>query len=172
MPKAPLFTNGWLWLDARAAAEAADIERSAGIDTIYRTTGTGVSLCQMRAQLPWMRKHAADLLARAATAFHCKDWLYLNLTGQRATDPTEGVLTFGDYKTRCYSDDVVAALGLEDLRRLLPPIVDGARQTCPLSPAAAAAVGLPAGLPVALGYIDIACSGLGAGLYDPDADAG
>lgn len=164
--------DGWLWLDARAAAEAADIERSAGIDTIYRTTGTGVSLCQMRAQLPWMRKHASDLLARAATAFHCKDWLYLNLTGQRATDPTEGVLTFGDYKTRSYSDDVVAALGLEDLRRLLPPIVDGARQTCPLSPAAAAAVGLPAGLPVALGYIDIACSGLGAGLYDPDADAG
>ncbi len=164
--------DGWLWLDARAAADAAAIAASDGIDLIYRTTGTGVNVCQMRAQLPWLRRHAPDLIARAATAFHCKDWLYFNLTGTRATDPTEGVLAFGDYRTRAYSNEVLAALGQQDLRHLLPPIVDGATLTHPLSAPAAAAVGLPAGLPVALGYIDMACTALGAGLQSAATDAG
>jgi erythritol kinase len=164
--------DAWLWLDARAADEAARLQSSAGIDTIYRATGTGVNLCQMRSHLSWMRKNAPDLLARAATALHCKDWLYFNLTGQRVTDPTEGVFTFGDFRTRAYSDDVLAALDLTDLRPLLPPILDGAVDTHPLGAEAARATGLPAGLPVSLGYIDIACAAMGAGLYDPEAQAG
>lgn len=164
--------DGWLWLDSRAAAQADAISASDGIATIYDRTGTGVNTCQMRSQLRWMQDHAPDLLARAATAFHCKDWLYLNLTGVRATDPTEGVFTFGDYRSRSYDDAVVQALGLSDLRHLLPPILDGARETHPLSPAAADQTGLPAGLPVVLGYIDVVCTALGAGLYDPQAQAG
>ena len=95
--------DGWLWLDARAAAEAREIEASAGIDTIYRTTATGVNVCQMRTHLRWMKRHAPDLLGRASTAMHCKDWLYFRLTGVRATDPTEGLFSFGDFRTRTYS---------------------------------------------------------------------
>lgn len=164
--------DAWLWLDARAAQEAARLQSGPTIDTIYRHTGTGVNTCQMRSHLAWMQRHAPDLLARAATAYHCKDWLYLNLTGISATDPTEGVFTFGDIRTRDYSAEVLEALGLTDLRRLLPPILDGAVQTHALTPEAAQATGLKAGLPVSLGYIDIACTALGAGLYDPQAQAG
>ncbi len=159
--------DGWLWLDSRAAAEAREIDASAGIDTIYRATGSGVNVCQMRTHLTWMKRHDPDLLSRAATALHCKDWLYLNLTGVRATDPTEGVFTFGDFRTRDYSDDVLEALGLSDLRSLLPPVVDGAVTAHGLTPAAAAATDLPAGTPVSLGYVDIMCTALGAGLHDP-----
>ena len=36
-----------------------------------------------------MDRHAPDLLDRAEVALHCKDWLYLKLTGRRATDPSE-----------------------------------------------------------------------------------
>lgn len=158
--------DGWLWLDARAAAEAREIAASDGIDRIYRSTGTGVNLCQMRTHLKWMKRHAPELLDRAATALHCKDWLYFNLTGERATDPTEGVFTFGDYRTRDYAPDVLAALELSDLARLLPPIVDGSKDAGVLGADAAAAIGLPAGLPVTLGYVDVMCSALGSGLYD------
>ena len=164
--------DGWLWLDARAAEEAGRIQTSDGIDTIYQTTGTGVNVCQMRSQLSWMRQHMPDLIRRAATALHCKDWLYLNLTGELATDPTEAVFTFGDYRTRTYSDEVLAALDLTDLRHMLPPILDGAVETHPLSPQAAEATGLRAGLPVSLGYIDVVCTAIGAGLYDAEAQAG
>lgn len=164
--------DAWLWLDARASAEAAELGASDGIDVIFENTGTGVNVCQMRSQLLWMVRHAPDLVLRAGTAFHCKDWLYFNLTGVRATDPTEGVLTFGDYRTRDYSTAVIDALGLTDLRHLLPEIVDGARDFHPLSDAAARTTGLPAGLPVSLGYIDIACTALGAGIHDPASQVG
>src|SRR6185312_8049119 len=37
---------------------------------------------------------------------------------------------------------------------------------------AAAETGLPAGVPVSLGYVDVICNALGAGLYDPMPDVG
>ena len=49
-----------------------------------------------------MKRHQPERLARAATAFHCKDWLYFKLTGERATDPAEGIFTFGNFRTRSY----------------------------------------------------------------------
>ena len=164
--------DGWLWLDARAAAETRRLAASPGIGTIYRQTGTGVNISQMRTQLTWMKAHAPDLLSRAATAFHCKDWLYFKMTGVRATDPTEAVFTFGDFRTRAYDDAVIAALDLSELSGLMPPIVDGSRTTHPLTQTAAAATGLPAGMPVSLGCVDVMCTALGGGLHDADAAPG
>lgn len=164
--------DGWLWLDARAAQSGREIAASDGIGTIYDRTGTGVNACQMRTHLHWMHHHAPDLLARTATAFHCKDWLYFCLTGERAGDPSESVFTFGDVGTRDYSDEVIAALGLSGYRHILPPIVDGVRQSHPLTGEAAGMTGLPEGLPVVLAYVDVVCSALGAGLYDPEAMPG
>lgn len=164
--------DGWLWLDARAATEAREIASSDGIAIIYETTGAGVNVCQMRTHLTWMKRHAPELLQRATTAFHCKDWLYFRLTGERATDPTEGVFTFGDFRTRDYAYEVLKALNLIDLKRFLPPIVDGAVTAHPLSDRAAEATGLPRGLPVCLGYVDVLCTALGGGLYDPEAEPG
>lgn len=164
--------DAWLWFDARAAKDAEAINASDEIDLIYETTGTGVNVCQMRSQLRCMQRTSPDVIAAAVTALHCKDWLYLNLTGARATDPTEGVFTFGDFRTGEYSDAVIDALQLTDCKRLLPPIIDGAAQTHPLSASAAAQIGLRAGLPVSLSYIDIACAGLGAGLCDPNGAVG
>ncbi|MEO0761740.1 MAG: FGGY-family carbohydrate kinase, partial [Pseudomonadota bacterium] len=164
--------DGWLWLDARAAQEAKEIEASSGIDTIYGMTGTGVNVCQMRTHMRWMQRHAPDLLERAASAFHCKDWLYYRLTGQRAADPSEACFTFGSFRERAYSEDVFEALGLTALRPLLPPIVDGISQAHSLTGEAATATGLREGTPVVLGYVDVMCCGIGAGLYDPNVDVG
>ncbi|TIQ15522.1 MAG: carbohydrate kinase, partial [Mesorhizobium sp.] len=74
---------------------------------------------QQGPQLAFMKRNAPDMLAGATTAFHCKDWLYFNLTGERATDPSEGTFTFGDFRTRGYCDEVLAVLGVADLRHLL-----------------------------------------------------
>ena len=64
------------------------------------------------------------------------------------------------------------ALGLADLRHLLPPIVDGAREAHALTGTAAEKTGLPEGLPVVLGLVDAVCSALGAGICDPAAEPG
>ena len=164
--------NGWLWLDARAADEARDLIDGPGHAAIYEGTATSINVCQMRTQLQWIKAHDPDLLARADAALHCKDWLYLQLTGARVADLSEALFTFGDFRTRQYSDAVIDALGLSGERRLLPPIVDGAVTFHGLRSDAAAQTGLPAGLPVSLGYVDLMCSALAAGLYDPKVQPG
>ena len=161
-----------LWLDARAARIAAALRARSKDPERFAATGTGLAACQQGPQLRWLAEHRPEVLDAAATAFHCKDWLYLRLTGDRATDPSEAALSFGDFRTRDYSRAVLEALGLQDRRHLLPEIVDGTGRHGALSPAAARATGLAAGTPVVLGYIDIVCSALGAGLLDRTGAAG
>ena len=158
--------EGWLWLDSRAAGVAAEFERSADFAAVFSTTGTSLIASQMRAQMLWMERQQPDLLDSATTAYHCKDYLYACLTGVRATDPSEALLSFGDFRTGRYAPEVLRALGLSGRAHLLPPIVDGYREAHPLLESVAGATGLPAGLPITLGYVDVICSALGGGLYD------
>ncbi|MGX5829003.1 FGGY family carbohydrate kinase [Mesorhizobium sp. 43Arga] len=158
--------KGWLWLDARAAAVVEEIRARPEDRLRFEKTGSGLAACQQGSQFVFMKRTMPEMLGKAATAFHCKDWLYFKLTGERATDPSEGTFTFGDFHTRDYSDDVLEVLGVADLRHLLPPIVDGTRHSTALSQAAAEATGMLAGTPVVLGYVDVVCTALGAGLLD------
>lgn len=162
----------WLWLDSRAAEIVEELRAASDSRARFELTGTGLAACQQGPQLQWMKRHRPELLAKAATAFHCKDWLYYKLCGDRVTDPSEGTFTYGDFRLRNYSDEVIAGLGLSDQRHLLPDIIEGTEQHGKLSPAAAAETGLLAGTPVVLGYVDVICAALGAGLYDPNADLG
>ena len=164
--------DGWLWLDARAAGIVEELKASGAARETFAWTGTGLTACSSNAQLRWMREHRPEALARAATALHPKDYLYFRLTGIRATSPCEGNFTFGDYRTRQYRPEVLEAVGLGAYRHLLPPMLDGTLASHPLSAAAAARAGLRAGLPVVLGYVDVLCTALGAGLYGAGADAG
>jgi erythritol kinase len=138
----------------------------------YKRTGTGVNACQMSIHLAWMARHRPEMLARAASAFHCKDWLYFMLTGVRAEDPSEANFTFGQYTSRTYAPHVLDALGAPDAKRLLSPIVEGTEVAGALSAEAAKRTGLKAGTPVTLGYVDVICTGLGGGLFDPRGKTG
>ncbi len=159
-----------IWLDARAAALTADLRASAVGRRHFETTGSGLAACQMGPQLLWLEKHRPDVMARAATAFHLKDWLYFKLTGDRAADASEGVHSFGDFRALVYAPAVIDGLGLRG--SLLPPIIDGSSHMGSLSRAAASQIGFGEGLPVCLGPIDIVATALGAGLYDPERDTG
>ena len=154
--------EAWLWLDARAAPT---VSKLGDHRARFEATGTGLNTCQQGSQLAHMKAHHPALLTSAEVALHCKDWLFLNLTGQRATDPSEASFTFGDFRTRGYSDTVIEALGLTAQRHLLPDIIDGSQTTFPLTASAAAATGLLAGTPVTLGYVDMVMTALGAGVH-------
>ncbi|WP_413991078.1 FGGY-family carbohydrate kinase [Labrys okinawensis] len=163
--------DAWLWLDARAAPTVRKLRGQPTDRSRFEATGTGLAACQQGTQLAHMAATQPELLAKSEVALHCKDWLYLNLTGVRATDPSEASFTFGNFRTRRYDDGVIEALGLRGERRLLPDIVDGSQTTHPLGAGAAAATGLKAGTPVSLGFVDIVATGLGAGIYTGDATA-
>ncbi|WLS00256.1 FGGY-family carbohydrate kinase [Shinella sumterensis] len=164
--------KGWLWLDARAGDTVLRLRDEGGDAERFSHTGSGLAACQQGSQLRWMLDAAPEMLEGAATGFHCKDWLYFKLTGIRATDPSEACFTFGDFRTRAYSETVIDVLGLRGQKYLLPDIVDGAVTHHGLSESAAALTGLVAGTPIVLGYVDVVCTSLGAGLYDPGSDTG
>lgn len=161
-----------LWLDSRAAGLVRDIRASERNAALYRRTGSGLNACQQGPQLAWLQTHTPGTLSRAATAFHCKDWLYFKLTRQRATDPSEATFSCGDFRKRRIDAEAARLIGIADLLRLFPEVVDGVTTTHRLGAAAAAETGLPEGVPVSLGYVDVICSALGAGLYDPAPDVG
>ncbi len=161
-----------LWLDGRAGPIVERIRASDAGPAIFAESGTGPAACQQAGQLLWLAANRPGQLARATTAFHCKDWIYFNLTGVRATDPSEACFTYGSWRTRAYSPVTIAGYALEPYRHLLPPIVDGMTTQHALTQAAAATLGLAAGTPVVLGYVDVLCSALGAGIYGTGADCG
>ena len=156
--------DAWLWLDARAASTVTRLSAQPENRARFEATGTGLNTCQQGAQLAHMDRFMPELLDRAETAMHCKDWLYLNLTGVRATDPSEASFTFGNFRNRQYDPIVIDALGLARRRSLLPEIIDGTEISHPLSAEAAKAVGLLTGTPVCLGYVDMVMTALGAGV--------
>lgn len=161
-----------LWLDSRAAGLVEGIRSSERNAALYRRTGSGLNACQQGPQLAWLQAHAPETLSRARTAFHCKDWLYFVLTGQRATDPSESAFTCGDFRKRCFDAETARLIGIADCAALFPEVVDGVTTTHPLSAPPAIETGLPEGVPVSLGYVDVLCNALGAGLYDPAPDVG
>jgi erythritol kinase (D-erythritol 1-phosphate-forming) len=167
-PVAPAF----LWLDARASDIAENFAKSIHHKDHYHRTGTGVNACQISTHLAWYAKNAPDVLRRATSAFHCKDWLYFKLTGDRATDPSESTFTFGDFRTRNYVPDILDHMNAPDAKRLLPDIVEGTETAGTLLPDVAALCGLKSGTPVVLGYVDVVCTGVGGGLYDPAGKTG
>lgn len=162
--------DAWIWLDARAAPTVDRLSKSPHARERFEATGTGLNTCQQSAQMAHMDRFHIDLLDQSEVALHCKDWLYLNLTGVRATDPSEASFTFGNFRHQRYDDQVIAALELEHRRHLLPEIIDGTEISHPLTADAAAATGLHTGTPVCLGYVDMAMTALGAGVHTGEAN--
>src|SRR5213082_576506 len=103
-----------LWLDSRAARMVEEIRGSERNAPLYRLTGSGLNACQQGPQLAWLQAHAPQTLSRAATVFHCKDWLYFLLTGQRATDPSEATFTCGDFRKSGVDPDTARMIGISD----------------------------------------------------------
>lgn len=126
--------DAWLWLDARAATTVTRLAAGPMNRARFEATGTGLNTCQQGSQMAHMDSIAPELLDNAEVVLHCKDWLYLNLTGVRATDPSEASFTFGNFRNRQYDDTVIDALGLTKRRGLLPEIIDGTEVQHPLSP--------------------------------------
>lgn len=118
-------------------------------------------------ELRWLAENEPDVLARAATLVGCKDWLAYNLTGTIQIDPTEAPGMPGDIRARGYSDAMIALFGLDDYRRLFPPIRPSEQVIGTVQPRAAALTGLIAGTPVVLGAGDVPASAMGVGAVDP-----
>jgi xylulokinase len=144
-----------VWLDRRAAAEAARYgELPAGLTA---PLGNQPSPGMAGPILCWLVTHEPATMDAARWALPPKDWLRLRLTGEAATDPTDasGTLLF-DLTRGTWATDLIGALGLP--AGILPAIREPAEVAGRLRPAAAAHLGLRPGIPVVTGAADTAAA--------------
>ncbi|TWF74717.1 xylulokinase/erythritol kinase [Pseudonocardia hierapolitana] len=151
------------WLDGRAGGILGRWNAEGVTERVFRVNGTTVFPGAPGPLLAWLDEHEPDVLDRATTAGACKDAVFTRLTGERATDPSDSSMPFGDGTGIGYSDTALEAMGLTHRRDLLAPI------TVPvprgeLSDAGAALLGLPAGTPISSGPFDFPACARGGGL--------
>ncbi len=103
----------------------------------------------------YLREAEPAIAARVRHAMYAKDFLLFRMTGAVVTDPTSGP-DRDDFDPRALA---FAGVDRHLLPRVAPPWAIAGRVTA----AAADALGLPAGTPVAVGGHDGICANLGAG---------
>jgi sugar (pentulose or hexulose) kinase len=162
-----------LWLDQRRTAGVPPIGGMWGL--LFRTVGVQQTIryFQAEAEANWIRSHQPDVWARTERYLLLSGWLTHRLTGRFAdsTGSQVGYVPF-DYKRHRWAsarDWKWQALPVEP--RMLPELVAPAQPLGRITPAAAEATGIPAGLPLIAAAADKACEVLGSGAYRPNVGA-
>lgn len=152
-----------LWSDARAAGVVERWESDGVLDRAFAVTGSYGNAGLPHALLSWAQEQEPVLLERSAAALTCGSWLHRALTGRTVLDVSEACNPFLDAGTLAYSDELLHTLGLTELRRLLPPVVQGADRVGALTAEQAQVVGVIPGTPVVLAPYDVVCTATGVG---------
>ena len=148
-----------LWLDNRAAPLLATSIYPA--DSLQRV-GNALSPGMAGPILVWLKQHEPDALRAARWALQPKDWLRLRLTGVANAEPSDASGTLLADRDGVWDATLLATLGLPE--QLFAPVIGSADTAGTLTPAAAEALGLPAGIPIAAGGGDTPIAALGSGL--------
>ncbi|GAQ64239.1 gluconokinase [Streptomyces scabiei] len=152
------------WADTRAADIARQLRAERG-EPLHRATGTPVHPMAPVAKLAWFAAHEPELFRRADAWCGMKDYVLSRFTGRLVTDlscaSATGLL---DIVTTDWHGPALEIAGVpgERLPELVPPTA-----AFPLLPGPAAALGLPAGLPVVAGAGDGPLANLAVGATAP-----
>ncbi|MBH0238098.1 xylulokinase [Methylobrevis albus] len=153
-----------LWNDARATAECRDLE--AAVPGFGRIAGVGAMPGLTAPKLLWLQRHEPDVFARIACVMLPKDYVRLQLTGEKLTDMSDAAgALFLDEAARTWSAPILAACGLGEHQ--MPALTESPAAAGRLTRAAAEVLGLdadrPGGIVVAGGAGDAAAGALGVG---------
>ena len=158
-----------VWLDQRRTPGLPPVKGWWGL--AFRLTGMSetVAYLQAEAEVNWLRRHQPDLWAKTHKYVFLSGYLTYRLTG-RYVDSVGcqvGYVPF-DYKRLQWaraSDWKWQAVPMEP--SMLPDLVPPAGRLGEITPEAAEATGIPAGLPLMAAAADKACEVIGAGCLDP-----
>jgi xylulokinase len=153
-------------LDSRASAETTYLRHRLGA-AISRITGNRVANSgYWLPVLRWLCANEPQSLARTHTLVYPNGYVVLQLAGARTIDRTRAATTqLFDVRSGAWSDALVREAGLHPTQ--LPGVVESTDIVGSLHRRAAAALGLPDGIPVAAGAMDSVTGALGMGLLEP-----
>ena len=156
--------NAILWNDGRSGPQCAELE--AACPTLRQISGNLAMPGFTAPKLRWVAQHEPALFERTRCVLLPKDWLRLQMTGEKVSDMSDASGTLWlDVAARDWSDTLLAATGLT--RAHMPRLVEGSAPSGSLLPALAQRWGLPASVLVAGGGGDNAASAVGMGAVRP-----
>lgn len=158
--------GGILWCDGRAGKVVERLHAQGIAHRAFDICGTSVFTGSQAAQLLWLRDNERESLKKAQIIFHAKDWLFYKLTGLITSDETDESLTMLRMSTRQYDPELFRIFDIDDLYTKFPPVKATVENVGPLLPAVAAELGLPNGVPIGSGPMDVAACALGTGAIE------
>jgi xylulokinase len=154
-----------LWNDQRTGEQCDEIRRIVGKSKFIRITGNDALTGFTAPKILWVKENEPEVFRQAKHVLLPKDYIRYRLTGGYAMDKADGAGTvLFDLKIRNWSPEVVSALGIP--MEWLPPTYEGPDSTGTVTAEAAAATGLPAGIPVSAGGGDQAAQAVGVGAVE------
>ncbi|MEJ2749524.1 MAG: FGGY family carbohydrate kinase, partial [Anaerolineae bacterium] len=151
-----------LWNDQRTGAECDEMRAKLGKQRLIDITGNDALTGFTAPKILWVKHNEPEIYGRIAQILLPKDYVRFKLNGGYAMDKAGGAGTqFFDVRQRDWSAELLAALEINPA--WLPPTFEGTAVTGTLTTTAAAATGLPAGIPVMGGGGDQAANAVGTG---------
>lgn len=155
-----------IWADTRSARQVATLTAEIGKDRLIDIAGSPLAVGFQAATVRWFKDERPDLWQQIRRVALPKDYLGWRLTGTWVSEPSDAASTLLlDVRRRDWSDALMHAVGLR--REMLPEVRPSVAVRGALLPEAAAALGLPAGIPVIAGGGDAPLAALAAGVVDP-----
>jgi xylulokinase len=155
-----------LWCDVRTTDEVAWLEQEVGRQQIIEWTQNPPLPNFTATKLLWVHRHEPDLYQKIAAVLNPKDYVRYRLTGALGAEYSDasGTLLL-DVAKRRWSEEMCRALDIP--ASWLPDLAESQDVVGRLTPEAAAALGLPAGVPVVAGAGDQAAGAVGLGVHHP-----
>jgi xylulokinase len=152
-----------LWLDARSTPQVENLNRTIGRAQLAEWIGNPVMPGFMLSSLLWVKEEEPATWDRLAYVLLAKDYVRLRLTGELATDLSDASSTaLLDVQQRVGCAELLRAVDIPI--DLLPSLRFSAEVVGRLRPDIAAAMNLPAGLPVICGAGDQQAQAIGNGI--------
>ncbi len=172
----PLARNGEvlapvkLWCDTSTVAECRQItHRFGGQERCINEVGNAILPGYTAPKILWLKNNLPDVYAKLSTILLPHDYINFYLTGERTMECGDASGTgMLDIRQRKWHAGMLAAVDPDrDLSAALPSLVAADASVGHLNRPAAAALGLPAGIPVASGGGDNMMSAIGTGNVTP-----
>ena len=152
-----------IWCDQRTEKQCRELTREIGPEKLIELVSNPALTNFTLPKMLWVRETEPKIWEKVKTVLLPKDYVRLQLTGDKATDVADasGTLLL-DVARRKWSDEMLAAVGIN--KSLLPKVFESQEITGKISAKCAAETGLIAGTPVVAGAGDNAAGAIGMGI--------
>ncbi len=151
-----------IWLDLRSADTCARLGETVGA-RVAELTGNPLSPIAVMSKLAWFAENEPKLMQRVHRIALVKDYILMRLTGELATDPSDGCCSaLMGIDSGAWEADLCEHAGVSPSQ--LPRVAPSAAIAGRVRPQVAAELGLPAETPVVTGAGDVAALAVGCGI--------